>query len=94
MLRRGFADLGLHVAVPLGRDFAEDQEHASGGGGLHGHMAGRILGQQIIKNGVGDLIADLVRVAFGHGFGGNKPMFFCHIIPFFRTYRPAGCEAQ
>ena len=91
---QGLADLGLHVAISLRRDFAEDQEHAGGGGGLHGHMAGRILGQQIIKNGVGDLIADLVRVAFGHGFGGNKPMFFCHIIPFFRTYRPAGCEAQ
>ena len=57
-------------------------------------MAGRVLGQQIIKNGIGNLIADLVGVAFGHGFGGNEPMFFCHIIPFFRTYRPAGCEAQ
>ena len=88
------AHLGLHVAISLRRDFAEDQEHAGGGGGLHGHMAGRILGQQIIKNGVGDLIADLIGVTFGHGFGGNKPMFFCHIIPFFRTYRPAESEAQ
>ena len=44
------AHLGLHVAISLRRDFAEDQEHAGGGGGLHGHMAGRILGQQDRKS--------------------------------------------
>ncbi len=58
----------------------------------HGHMAGRkILGQQIIKNGVRRFDRktlsgwpSVLRIR------RNKPMFFCHIIPFFRTYRPAG----
>ncbi len=94
MLRRVSRTLDCTSQYPSDVTSPKTRKHAGGGGGLHGHMAGRILGQQIIKNGVGDLIADLVRVAFGHGFGGNKPMFFCHIIPFFRTYRPAGCEAQ
>ena len=42
---------------------------------LAGDMGFRVLPQHLIEYAVRDLIADLVRVAPGHGFGGKYAFF-------------------
>lgn len=54
------ADNGLVVGVGLGGDLTEDDDHTSLGGGLAGNLGVRVLLEAGIKNGVRDLIADLV----------------------------------
>ena len=55
-----------------GGDFAGDDR----GAGLHhrfaGHAGALVLRQDRVEDGVGDLVGDLVRVAFGDGFGGEE----------------------
>jgi hypothetical protein len=62
----------LDVDPGDGRDFAGDDR----GTGLHHRFAGDagalVLRQDGVENGVGDLVGDLVRVAFGNGFGGEE----------------------
>ena len=66
-------DLGdVHVAV--GADLPHDVDEASGSGGLTGHTAQGILGQDGVQDGVGDLVADLIGMPFGDGLRSKETM--------------------
>src|SRR5699024_9124364 len=55
--------------VPAGADLAGDVHESGGDHRLHGHPCAAVLGQQVVEDGVGDLVADLVGVPFGDRFG-------------------------
>ena len=55
-----------------GRDLAGDDHKSGLRKGLTRHPASRILLDQAVQNRVRDLIADLVRVPFGHGLRGKQ----------------------
>jgi hypothetical protein len=40
--------------------------------GLAGDAGARVLREDGVEHGVGDLVGDLVRVAFGDGLGGEQ----------------------
>ena len=61
----------LDVYIAFGGDLTHDQHHARSGSRLAGHPAHGILLKQGVQNRVGNLVADLVRVSFGYGFGGK-----------------------
>jgi hypothetical protein len=63
------ADHDRHVDVGRGGDLAGDDGHARLDHGLAGDTGGGILGDETIEDGVGDLIAHLVGMAFGDGLG-------------------------
>ena len=46
--------------------FAHDQDHAGGGDGLAGDARIRILAQDGIQDRIGHLVADFIRMPFGH----------------------------
>ena len=60
------------VGIALGGDLSGDNRHARGHQRFAGHMRVRVLRQQRVQHGVGDLVGYLVGVAFGHGFGGEE----------------------
>src|SRR5699024_3884426 len=62
------------IGVVGGGDLAHDHHHAGGGEGLTGHMGVGVAGQDIVQHCVGDLIADFVGVALGHGLRGEYAM--------------------
>ena len=68
----------VDVHIAAGGDLAHDVDQAGAGRGLTGYTAHRVLGQDGVQNGVGNLVADLVGMTFGHGFRGKKIMS-CHI---------------
>ena len=70
----GLADDGGDVHLGSGADLAHHQHHTGGGGSLTGHAGSRILSQNIVQHCVRDLIAHLIRMAFGHRFR-SKYMF-------------------
>ena len=63
---------GRDVHIAAGGDFAHHQHHAGGGGALTGHAGHGVLGQNGVQHAVGNLVADLVGMTFGHGFGGKN----------------------
>ena len=65
-------DQALEIDVGLGRDLARDDHQAGRRQGFRRHAAVRILLQAGIENGVGDLVGNFVRVAFGNGFRGKQ----------------------
>ncbi len=76
------ADLGDHLSGDLfivdagiRGDFPENVDLIGGACDLAGDMGFRVLPQHLIEYAVRDLIADLVRVAPGHGFGGKYAFF-------------------
>ena len=54
------------------RDLAEDHDEAGRGRGLAGDAGVRILADDRVQDGVDDLVAHLVRVAFGDRFGREQ----------------------
>ena len=50
-----------------GGDLAHDHHHAGGAGSLAGYVGVRILREDRVQHGVGNLITDLVGMAFGYG---------------------------
>ncbi len=73
------ADVGDHLAGQrfqvdpgAGGDLAGDDRHAGLHQGFAGHARARILGQDGIQHGVGNLVGDLVRMPFGDRFGGKQ----------------------
>ncbi len=64
-------DLG-DVEVDLGRDLAGDDRHAGVDQRLAGDPALRVLGHDRVEDAVGDLVADLVRMALGDRLGGEQ----------------------
>src|SRR5690606_21924726 len=66
------AGRGFQVDPGRGGDLAGDDRHAGLDHGLAGHARALVLGQDGVQHGVGDLVGDLVRVAFGDRLGGEK----------------------
>mmetsp|Transcript_1192 Transcript_1192/g.3105 ORF Transcript_1192/g.3105 Transcript_1192/m.3105 type:complete len:302 (+) Transcript_1192:848-1753(+) len=64
----GFTDDSLVVDRGLGGDLTEDHDHPGLGGGLAGDLRVRILLEARVQDGIGDNVAELVRVALGHRF--------------------------
>jgi len=62
----------LVVNDSLGSDFTANQDHASLGHRLAGDFGVGILLQVGVENGIGNLIADLVRVSFSDRLGGEE----------------------
>ena len=56
----GLADHLLVVDSGGGGDLTEDHDHAGLGAGLASHTGGRILSDACVKDGIGDLVADLI----------------------------------
>ena len=55
-----------------GGDLAHHQHHAGGGAALAGDVGVGVLGEDGVEHGVGDLVADLVGMALGDGFGSKQ----------------------
>ena len=79
----GVADAGHHlphqllkVHIAAGGDLAHDVDQAGGHAGLAGHPGVGVLGQDLVQDGVRDLVADLVGMPLGDGFGCKK--MSCH----------------
>ena len=75
----GVADLAdrlagnlLDVDVGVGRDLAGDQDQPRVDERLAGDAPVGIVAEDGVEHAVGDLVGDLVRVAFGHGLGGEE----------------------
>ena len=64
-------DVG-NLDVGFGGDLARDEGDAGGQNSLAGHPAMFVLHDNGVQNAVGDLIRDLIRMAFGHRFGGKQ----------------------
>ena len=67
-----FANQGLDVEVGGAGDLAGNDDQAGAGKRLAGHAAQRIFGEARIQDRVRDLVGDLVWVAFGDAFTGEK----------------------
>ena len=63
-----------HVDLARGRDLTRDDRHAGGHEGLTRHPGVRIVHQHGVQNGIGNLIRDLIRMAFCDGFGRKESM--------------------
>ena len=63
---------GGNVHLRGGGDFAHDHHHAGGGAGFAGHAGHGILSQDRVQHRVGYLVAQLVGMAFGDGFGSKE----------------------
>ena len=62
----------LEVDPGLGGDLAGDDGDAGLDHGLAGDAGALVLGQDGVQHGVGDLVGNLVRMAFGHRLGGEE----------------------
>ena len=66
------AHQALEIDVGLGGDFAGDDHQAGGRQGFGGDAAVGVLLQAGVENGVGDLVGNLVGMAFGDGLRGKQ----------------------
>ena len=71
-LADGLADDLLEVHGSLGGDLTHDGHKAGGAEGLAGHAGHGILAEQLVQDGVGDLVGNLVGMTLGHGFAGEQ----------------------
>ena len=67
----GAADDLLKIDVGFGGDFSGDDDQAGGSKGFAGYAARGVFGQAGVEDGVGNLIGDLIGMAFGYGFRGE-----------------------
>ena len=58
-----------NVDVAVGAYLAHDVDKTGGHGGLTGDTTLGVLFQNCVKDSVGDLVADLIGMSLGHGFG-------------------------
>ncbi len=70
-----FAGDLLYIDVSLGSDLSGNATEISGYQSFTGHTAATVASEVGIQHGVGDLITDLVGVAFGNGFGSEQEVF-------------------
>ena len=73
----GVAGNFLKINNSLGGEFATDDDEACVYERFACDTAVRVLGEAGVEDGVGNLVGDLVRVAFRNRFGGKKIM--CHL---------------
>ena len=62
-----------------GRDLAGDVHEAGGDERLDRDARVRVVGEERVEDGVGDLVADLVGVSLGDGLGGEQAKGSCEI---------------
>ncbi|CDB87766.1 putative uncharacterized protein PY07799 [Firmicutes bacterium CAG:170] len=74
----GIARNARDVHIAARGDFAHDQNEAGRGRAFTGDARLRVLRQNGVQNAVGDLVADLVGMSFGHGFRGENSLVFVH----------------
>src|SRR6185437_13265032 len=77
----------LEVDPRIGGDLAGDDRHAGLDHGFAGHARARVLRDDRVEHGIGDLVGDLVRMAFGDRFGGEQVVGHRGIYPFVRIER-------
>ncbi|MNZ56764.1 hypothetical protein D3C78_747170 [compost metagenome] len=58
-----------------GGDFTGDDGDTGLDQGFAGDAGVLVLGNDGVEDGIGDLVGNLVRMAFGHGFGGKQGVF-------------------
>ena len=80
------ADDLLEIDVAVGGDLSHDVDEAGGCAGLAGHAGVGVVGQDLVEDGVRDLVADLVGMALGDGLR-SKQTVLCH----FCTSLALGC---
>ena len=71
-LAHGLADDGVVIETRPGRDLATDDHDVALHERLAGHPAEFVLSQTGVQNGVGNRVANFVRVSFTYGFGGKN----------------------
>jgi hypothetical protein len=72
----GATDYLLEVDVGLGGDFSGDDYQAGGGEGFTGDTAIGVFGEAGVEDGIGNLVGDLIGMAFGYGFRGKQVTVF------------------
>lgn len=73
-LADGAADEGVVIQLGAGGDLAGDDHEVGFDEGLAGDPAHRVLGQTGVEDGIRNGVANLVRMAFADGFGGENKM--------------------
>ncbi len=71
-VEHGLAHQRFHVDPGAGGDLAGHDHHTGLDQRLAGDAPARVGRQDRIEHGIGDLVGDLVRVAFGNRFGGER----------------------
>ena len=96
---QGVAGNVEHIRHGSGGDFTRHDDMPTGRHDLAGHAAGRIVFQTFVQNGIRDEVAQLVRVAAQHGFGGVKTrsqvllrIFIRSFHIVFSYYRSFSCD--
>ena len=64
-----FAHSALHVDITVAGHLAADHHKAGGDEGLDGHVALRVVAEELIEETIGNLVGHFVGMAFGNGFG-------------------------
>ena len=80
----GVTDRGLDVHVGFRLHFAHHHHHAGGTETLAGHLRFRILHQELIQDGVRNLVCHFVGMPFAHRLACKQIVFHCHcsfVIP-------------
>ena len=73
-------DQRFDVDPRAGGDFAGDDRHAGLDHRFAGHARALVLREDRVEHGIGNLVGDLVRMAFGNGFGGEE-IVVRHVTP-------------
>ncbi|MOA06395.1 hypothetical protein D3C78_1260270 [compost metagenome] len=73
----GFTGDFFDIYPGAGGDFTADQHHAGFHVGFAGYACFRILFQDGVENGIGDLVGDFVRMSFRDGFRREKVFSHC-----------------
>ena len=68
----------IHIAA--GADLAHDVDKAGGNGGFAGHAALGVLLQDGVQHSVGNLVADLIGMPLGNGFGSKEIVAHIFIV--------------
>ena len=61
-------DNGRDIGIVGGGDLSHHRHHASGSKGFTSNMGGRVMGNDIVQNSIGNLVADLIGMSFRHRF--------------------------
>jgi hypothetical protein len=62
----------LDVGIALRRDLAGDVDRARRGQGFDGRMGFRVLPEQVVEDGIADLVTDLIGMTFRDAFAGEE----------------------
>ena len=67
----GVADGGLDIDIGFGLDLAHHHDHARGAEALARDLGFGVLAEELVQDGVADLVGHFVGMAFGNRFGGE-----------------------